>query len=790
MAGGGVIVSAGDSPGSMGVSVDVSGLGFRVGDVGLLARRLDAAGDRLRAAGDRLHAAVTQPLMLSGAGAGPAEGWRWGLMCAVGWADVVVACARRCGEVADGVLRAERAYRDVDADVTGHVRAVLPASPTLSLVGSPRSVVVFPPAGREGAELGVAVGRGVAAAVDPVLAWWDSAAELDVAAGGLATAMDGVVWEGLAGSSAGSAVTALAGTVARSSAAVAALAAGVVAWLDAAVAYSAATDLGLGSLACAEALAVWVAADRALWELAVVWQPAAVSGRDGAATIPSGAIQDASSADAWLPDPVAPNVLQPDDGGGTHVVRRGDTLWRIAAVELGDGRRWREIFDLNRGRRQPDGRRLTNPRLILPGWRLLIPARHPTPPAPASPPPATPTPPPVASVLPRGHEDRRWWDTVGLAASAGVGGAVVGWVAATSRQKRLTRDRPGPPDTDTAAQQATTRQAADSPSAAAPAVGTAQGEPSVCGWASAQAEQVDAPTSGPGSVRGPSRLPPAFELGPVSGGPDLAALADTAGADRRALMAARDSAGRGTDADVGSMRGGGDRPSGRRPHPPAVPRTLLAGLGGPASPAWPAAGLGLDGPGAADAARGLLVAALATTEPASAAEVVIASGTLSTVLGTGPGVLGRQPRLHVTTGLAEALSVLERATLARSRLLDDSDAEDLAALRHRHAAGVPPPILLIADTPTGHDQARVAALLTQGRRLDICGVLLGVWPNGDNVHVGTDGATTPAGTDVHEGQQQFDVGRLPVLDRGQAVDLLRAAVEADSVDTPVHSAAG
>jgi hypothetical protein len=60
----------------------------------------------------------------------------------------------------------------------------------------------------------------------------------------------------------------------------------------------------------------------------------------------------------------------------TYLVASGDTLWAIARRRLDDPRRWRDIFELNRGRRQHDGRRLTDPRLILPGWHLRISARQ------------------------------------------------------------------------------------------------------------------------------------------------------------------------------------------------------------------------------------------------------------------------------------------------------------------------------------------------------------------------------------------------------------------------------
>ncbi|MGI5182447.1 LysM peptidoglycan-binding domain-containing protein [Dactylosporangium sp. CA-152071] len=50
-----------------------------------------------------------------------------------------------------------------------------------------------------------------------------------------------------------------------------------------------------------------------------------------------------------------------------------DTLFAIALETLGDGRRYSEILELNRGRIQPDGERMTDV-VIEPGWILLLPA--------------------------------------------------------------------------------------------------------------------------------------------------------------------------------------------------------------------------------------------------------------------------------------------------------------------------------------------------------------------------------------------------------------------------------
>ncbi|MET0819740.1 MAG: hypothetical protein ABWY58_02155 [Aeromicrobium sp.] len=53
--------------------------------------------------------------------------------------------------------------------------------------------------------------------------------------------------------------------------------------------------------------------------------------------------------------------------------RHYDTLWDIADRYLGDGRRYQEIWDLNKGVEQPDGRVLQKADLIHPGWVMKLP---------------------------------------------------------------------------------------------------------------------------------------------------------------------------------------------------------------------------------------------------------------------------------------------------------------------------------------------------------------------------------------------------------------------------------
>ena len=53
-------------------------------------------------------------------------------------------------------------------------------------------------------------------------------------------------------------------------------------------------------------------------------------------------------------------------------VERGDTLSEIAADHLGSAGQWPALYRHNRGREQPDGRRLRDPDLIYPGWRIDV----------------------------------------------------------------------------------------------------------------------------------------------------------------------------------------------------------------------------------------------------------------------------------------------------------------------------------------------------------------------------------------------------------------------------------
>jgi FlaG/FlaF family flagellin (archaellin) len=76
----------------------------------------------------------------------------------------------------------------------------------------------------------------------------------------------------------------------------------------------------------------------------------------------------ASSIVAEVGDPVPFYVVQTSFNG------QQEFLFEIAQRFLGDGNRFNEIFELNKGRTQPDGTALTTPTSLLPGWILQLPA--------------------------------------------------------------------------------------------------------------------------------------------------------------------------------------------------------------------------------------------------------------------------------------------------------------------------------------------------------------------------------------------------------------------------------
>lgn len=76
------------------------------------------------------------------------------------------------------------------------------------------------------------------------------------------------------------------------------------------------------------------------------------------------ALAPSQPATATVQAPPRPTASAPKNS--TYDVESGDCLWNIAKKQLGDGSRWKEIYDLNKDK-------IKNPNLIYPNQTLTLP---------------------------------------------------------------------------------------------------------------------------------------------------------------------------------------------------------------------------------------------------------------------------------------------------------------------------------------------------------------------------------------------------------------------------------
>jgi DNA-binding SARP family transcriptional activator len=427
-------------------------------------------------------------------------------------------------------------------------------------------------------------------------------------------------------------------------------------------------------------------------------------------------------------------VLAPQNG--VH-----DSLWRVAARTLGDGARWPEIFDLNKGKPQPNGHALTMPSLIFPGEELALhtdatvptvppqnPPAEPTFPAPtttappttASPPtsiqrstPATPVPStqhaaPGMNLAPSVTREPGFsWGPelfVGLGLAAAASAALL-----IARRRYNSRYRPGSGDRD------------DLP--VAPVVYQLR-------LAHLRAEQddtefdLDEDYTDEESEQ-PRRVSPPPPL--VVGAPQT-----------------------GSSAPPGLAPGLGVRDG----------REIAVNLA-------TARGLGLVGAGAPAAARALLVAALTASAnhlatPAGA-RIVVPAEDLAAVLGRGAAQAHLPATVRVVADLDEALDVLEAETLVRA-----------AATREQNTdPGSGPPLVLVARPPQHHQ--RLQAVLDNGAPFGVLGLLLGQWQPGVTCYVREDGTISATGPGLGEALRGTRMFRLDDDHTAELLTLLHQA---------------
>jgi DNA-binding SARP family transcriptional activator/nucleoid-associated protein YgaU len=221
------------------------------------------------------------------------------------------------------------------------------------------------------------------------------------------------------------------------------------------------------------------------------------------------------------------------------------------------------------------------------------------------------------------------------------------------------------------------------------------------------------------------------------------------------------------------------RDAARAPEPPTPSPTgpdgpTLAGFG-----PLPPGGLGLTGPGAEAAIRGLLVATLTAggpSDPDARGTVLIPTRTLTTLLGepSPPAT----PRLHVVADLTDALAYAGETLIERHRLLDGYDSTDLTELHQTKPFHEPmPPVLLITEPPTAEAQPDLAATINQGTPVALNAVILGEWAAGKTVSVALDGTTD-------NDETATDPDRVTVLDQQTTRDLLDVLREANETGAP------
>lgn len=445
--------------------------------------------------------------------------------------------------------------------------------------------------------------------------------------------------------------------------------------------------------------------------------------------------------DSNVPDqrdaPSPTGAEETTDGHATrHVVQPRETLWDIAERHLGDGRLWPKIFDSNRDRPQPDGRRLSNPNRIQPGWVLVLPdnlqprtngaADHQTEPAPplespdAQPPAASSTsePPPSTQSDHRAETPHRQHVTLPSGALVGITFATalsaalaLAWLH-RRRAYRPSPPRPGMRETDPLATPAVRR---------------------ICHVAR-QPEDEDADEPGTTAPIPITRaLKPRTERPPIPSHLRTIALGTHHGAE--------------------------------------IPLDLAAvGI------------LGFSGAGAHAAVRALIASALATGHGDAAQILLVGDDLAAELLPDASPPQG----LTVAADLDAALASLEVELVHRTRLLDGDEASDIASFADAHPAEPLPLLLLVTRSSTPALQQRLGTVAALGRRLGIGAVLLDPSPDGPTIEVAGDGHVDtidpPAALPELAGAWLFT---LPVDEVRQVLAVIAAAHGVPPTPAPV-----
>jgi DNA-binding SARP family transcriptional activator/nucleoid-associated protein YgaU len=459
----------------------------------------------------------------------------------------------------------------------------------------------------------------------------------------------------------------------------------------------------------------------------------------------------------------------------TATVHRGDSLWKIAHRYLGNPHRWPEIFALNRGIHFPRvGGTLTDADVIHPGWTLKLPddaaAPHPPTSSPAHRPrpprPAPPAPSPAASVAPTTTASPRPPSPQGTAAAT---------------HDDTARPAHTPPVTPPASAPAPLHPTVGNPTeTTAPHVGTAAGTSTAVTQAStpppvraalsptpaAATTAIDTPsprnTARAGNVPATTSVhQDGVDIGEHAWvALDVATAVSAAAAllwiHRRRRYRPQPVTRRRHDTDLTSLPttvaalhhartpAEDTTMDPRVPDLPEAATVTATALGAHPDhtplrlPDLPTHGVGLTGPGALAASRGILAAVLSAGGPWACdteATIITTRTDLHHILdgATAPEL----DRLHIVD---DALREAEHQLLYRARTATAGD--DLTTDDDPYP-GLPATVILTAP-PAGRRADRLAAILAIGNRLGITAVLTDAWPHGDTWTVDTNGTTTTA----------------------------------------------